>query len=462
MLEQRTTRRLQASWIVRLFVGFALLDAGSSSLYAAITDTGIHPPPTTGPYGFNSFTPDSAGFPAVGNTFVDPVFGSTIRRLTNDGNVPADDDIYAHHWCNANGTMCFNTQGGNLRIFNSTTGAILYSAQPTGSVRYEIAWDSIDPDKYYYYSGASLIRRSLTSQTNTTVKTFPATIQANGGSLNTQTRDGRYFTVRYGETNKVWDSQTDTIYSGSVTPLSGGGWVSISPDGNYMVTAAGGRAAPNTEHYSYPINHSTRSIGSTPTQFWGLCGDHGVLVSASNGRTYFVTFDCNNNPGLYAADVSVDQTGKTAAQQQTGSNRILISTTWFKANDGHLSACSKGANQNWAFADMETFSNDAFNSTPTGWVAYQQEILAMNVLTGEVRRLAQHRSRGLQNSGNGYWAEPKVSTSWDCSQVIWKSNFNASNRVTGYADTYGISNPLGASGGGDTTPPAAPVNLHIE
>jgi nucleoside-diphosphate-sugar epimerase len=61
----------------------------------------------------------------------------------------------------------------------------------------------------------SAVCRNLAEQ-RSVVKTFPSTLQANGGSLNTQDRSGRYFTVRYlntngVSTNKVWDSQTDTI-----------------------------------------------------------------------------------------------------------------------------------------------------------------------------------------------------------------------------------------------------------
>ena len=462
MLEQRTTRRLQASWIVRLFVVLALLEAGSSHLYAAITDNGIHPPPTTGPYAYNTFSPGAAGFPALGGTYVDPVFGTTIRRLTDIGANRGEDDSYAHNWCNANGTYCFYTGRSKspVSILNSTTGAVAYSGQPIGVATYEIFWHPTDPDKYFYWSGSSLRRRNLSAQTDTTMKTFPATLQTNGGSLNTVDRTGRYFTVRYGGTNKVWDSQTDTIYANAVTPLDSGGWVAITPDGNYLVTAAGGTGTPQKEHHSYAINHGTRTISTTPTQFWGLCGDHGVLVSASNGKNYLVTFNCHANAGVWRVDITLNQAGRTEAQQNAD-NLLLIPTRFGSTNDGHLTSVQVGPNANWIFYDSENFSNDPYNGGVLGWVAYNQEVMAANVLTGEIRRLAHHRSRGLTSSGVAYYAQPRISCSWDGSVVIWASNMNISS-PTGYADIYVINNPLGASGGGDTTPPAAPVNLHIE
>ena len=103
----------------------------------------------------------------------------------------------------ANGTFAF-TYGPT--IVEVATGRTVYSNQPAGLNGSELYWDALDPDKYYFFSGASLMRRNLSAQTNTTMKTFPATLQSNGGSVNIQSGNGRYFTVRYGGTNQVWDS----------------------------------------------------------------------------------------------------------------------------------------------------------------------------------------------------------------------------------------------------------------
>lgn len=402
---------------------------------------GVFAPPTSGSYAYNSFKAGATGFPGVGGTYTDPVFGGTVRRLS-DRKAAGDDDMYAHHWANANGSYAFQNSGGTGRVISTVSGAVLWSGAqvPRGSVGYEMAWDAIDPNSYYFYSGSSLMRRNLQTQTNTTVRTFPSTLQANGGSLNAQSADGRYFTVRYGGTNKVWDSQTNSLYSGAVTPLSSTGWVSITPDGNYLVTAAGPKSTPQREHHSYAINHGTKSVASAPTQFWGLCGDHGVLVSASDGKNYFVTFACHaNNPGLYAVDITLDQAGKSEQQQQAA-NRLLVPLSWQDV-DGHLSAVSKGPFRDWVFFSSETTS-DNYNATASGWTEYRQEIMAVNVVNGEVRRLAHHRSRGL---GDGsYWNQPRVSSSWDGSVVLWNSNFNVSS-PKGYADMYGILYPLGAT-----------------
>ena len=407
---------------------------------AFLTDIGIRLPPTTGTYTYNTFMPGAAGFPALGGTYTDPVFGGIVRRLTNLVGTVNFDNIYAHHWANANGTFAF-TYGPT--IVEVATGRTVYSSQPAGLNGSELYWDALDPDKYYFFSGASLMRRNLSAQTNTTMKTFPATLQANGGSVNIQSGNGRYFTVRYGGANQVWDSQLDVIYAGSVVPTSAGGWVGISPNGNYIINAG------SPQHYSQFIDHTTQTISPTQVMFWNLCGDHGDTVSASNGKTYLITMNCNNIPAVYRVDITLDQAGKSAAQQ-AAANQLLVPTTW--NDDSHFSAVSRGAFADWVFISTES-NADAFNSSVSGWTAYKQEIIAANVITLEVRRFAHHRSRNLPVQ---YGTSPRVSSSWDGSTVMWTSDFNISS-PTGYADTYAIQSPLGSTGA--TVP--APQNLQV-
>jgi hypothetical protein len=561
---------------------------GGEPTPAGLTDGGIHAPPTTGTYAYNTFMPGAAAFPAVGGTYTDPVFGTTIKRLSNVIGNANIDDIYSKHQANANGTLSFQRTLEGVNVINVNTGAIVHIDQPKGVAEFEMHWDALDPDKYYYFSGTSLVRRNLAAQTSSVIKDFgpevttavflsfvgstgtitrsagsfvgdgfvagstiivngtasnngiytintvtelvitvditvdvlvdegpvsasittasfvgstgtiarsagsfvadgfvagstiivngtaanngtytintvtelvitvditvdelvdegpvsasiTTALQANGGSLNIQSRDGRYFTVRYNGTNKVWDSQTDTIYSGSVQPLKSTGWVSITPDGNYIVNAAGFTPSPQIEHHSYPINHSTQSIGGTPTQFWGICGAHADILTASNGKNYYIGFGCHGtNPGLYRVDITLDQAGESEAQQQA-TNQLLIPLDW-NDNDGHLSAVSKGAFRDWVFLSTENAESDPYNGGTLGWTAYKQEIIAVNVLTLEVRRLAHHRSRGLAD--NNFWSQPRVSSSWDGSVVMWASNYNISS-PTGYADLYAIQSPLG-------------------
>src|SRR5688572_6921754 len=121
------------STIVRT-LGFAaaLITAVVTPAAAYVTDAGTHAPPSSGAYAyystFGTFGPDRPGFPGVGQTYVDPVFGSTVRRLTSGLGRPSGSDIYGKNgFWNADGTLMFHNDGSSKTIINTTTGAVVRS-----------------------------------------------------------------------------------------------------------------------------------------------------------------------------------------------------------------------------------------------------------------------------------------------------------------------------------------------
>lgn len=432
-------------------LGAVSVSAGGGGGTGGLTDSAIHPPPTTGAFAFNTFVPGSAGFPAVGQSYVDPVFGSTVRRISDRGQVVSAgaDDMYAHHWANANGTMIFDTSGrvaASLAIIDPLTGSALYSGQPVGSQRTDLNWDPLDPDKYYFFSGASLMRRNLAAQTSTTMHTFPGTLQFMGGTANWIDKTGTYFVVLLpGQLLTVWNKNTGHEYTGHPPGevVGGGGYEGMTPSGKYVVVAK------SNQFQSYLVDHVAETVSTTMIMSWSQCGDHGAFVSASNGHEYAVTFDCNLTGGVWRVDLELNQPAgisQAASNAQHAANQLLVGTTYANggaiSNDGHLSSVGTGPFTDWCFFDSETITSggttDPFNGGVSGWVAFEQEIIAINVVTLVVRRLAHHRSRGLQ-SGTNYWHQPRLSCSWDGSLVLWDSDMNIN--VTDYADMYGILNP---------------------
>ncbi len=407
--------------------------------WAFITDAASHPPPTTGAYAYYStygtFGPDRPGFPGVGQTYVDPVFGSTVRRLTNAMGQPPGSDIYGKNgFWNADGTLMFHNDGSSKTIINTTTGAVVRVNVP-GNFDGSFAPD--DPDTWYYFSGASLRKYSVATGTTSLVKTFSATLGALGGSVDWVDRTGRYMVLNIGGQARVWDKQNDVLYAGPVPGNAGDGWVGISPDAKYVVAAI-------DDKRSYAINHTTRTVNTTGVMFWSLCGGHGDLLSATDGKTYFVTFECYEEAAIYAVDVSLPQTETDAGRaQQRATNRKLMDTEW--ADDGHIAAAARGMFQDWAFISVES-NDDPFTGGVSGWRPYKQEIVMANVLTGELRRLAHHRSRGILGS---YFYQPRVSVSWDGTRVGWASNFGYAG--PDYGDIYAIE--LASAGSPPPPPP---------
>jgi Big-like domain-containing protein len=428
------------STIVRT-LGFAaaLITAVVTPAAAYVTDAGTHAPPSSGAYAyystFGTFGPDRPGFPGVGQTYVDPVFGSTVRRLTNAIGQPPGSDIYGKNgFWNADGTLMFHNDGSSKTIINTTTGAVVRSDVP-GNFDGSFAPD--DPDTWYYFSGASLRKYSVATGTTSLVKTFSATLGALGGSVDWVDSTGRYMVLNIGGQARVWDKQSDVLYAGPVPGNAGDGWVGISPDAKYVVAAI-------DDKRSFAINHATRTVNTTGVMFWSLCGGHGDLLSATDGKTYFVTFECYEEAAIYAVDVSLPQTETEAGRaQQRATNRKLMETEW--VDDGHIAAAARGMFQDWAFISIES-NDDPFTGGVSGWRPYKQEIVMANVLTGELRRLAHHRSRGILGS---YFYQPRVSVSWDGTRVGWASNFGYAG--PDYGDIYAIE--LGAAGPPPPPPP---------
>lgn len=139
---------------------------------------------------------------------------------------------------------------------------------------------------------------------------------------------------------------------------------------------------------------------------------------------------------LWRVDITNDAQGKSASEQQALPNNTRL----LKYADGqHVSTVAIG---DWAFISTED-GTDTFNSGTAGWYAYRQEIIALNVITGEVRRLAHHRSRSVDAE---YRSQPRVSAGWSGKVVGFASNFNQPGGGTPVVDIFAIPFPLSSGG----------------
>src|SRR6185503_15440412 len=95
-----------------------------------ITDTAVHAPPASGTFAYYAtygvFGPDQSGFPRLGENFVDPVFGGTIKRLTNEMGQQSESEIYSKNgYFNANGTLVHHRSPSGHNIINTSTGQVV-------------------------------------------------------------------------------------------------------------------------------------------------------------------------------------------------------------------------------------------------------------------------------------------------------------------------------------------------
>ena len=473
---------------------FSLAAATPSGAY--IDDQSIQKPPTSGAYAYGVFGPNDPAFPKIGAIYGgtgDPRFGGNVRRITSEFPNPSKSDIYSKNgFWSADGRLMFHLTTSEAKtVVNTATGA---GVEVPGD--YKGFDGSFAPDDpvggpytWYFFSGTTLMKHSISIAADgtpvvagaaATVHDFGVTVGPLGGSVDWIDNSGRYMVLNIGGVFRVWDRDSQTLY---VNPqpapvnadavVAGGGWIGMSPDARYVVvsTEDGSGNPGSDQQLSYEIIHSTRTV-SPAKLFWTLCGGHGDLVSAGDGNTYLVTFDCYGSsdgsamlPAIYAVNVAPatpvtgnDPLDETGRREQRRSNKKLFEVAW--GDDGHFSGVSKGALSDWAFVSIEsgedTFGRtlDAIKRSPEWWTRpYMQEIVMVNVVTCQVLRVAHHRSRSIDDT---YYYQPRVSASWDGTTAGWLSNFgqlqkNKQGRLStkpypGYADIYAV----------DISPPTLP------
>src|SRR5438445_9035678 len=431
-----------------------------------LIDALVHAPPATGSFAYNSFVPANT----VGASYRDPVFGTTVRRVTTDH---TSDDIYARNmWWNADETRylhrgcCANDHWDVIEV---ATGRVTHTGiTGYGGLAADGGFDPVDPNALYYFSGSSIHKVTLNAGgtwSDAIYFTTPGsqTILDNGGTINWMDASGHYMVVRYGPEPSMHVFDRQNLAAGpyanavdGVATAGSNGYAGLSPDGQYLVGYEDnvGIGVTGSTGVSWKLDHPNRAIAASPNYFWSLCGDHGSFISASDGRNYMVVTDCTAHAELWRVDITNNAAGLTEAQQRAlPNNKLLLAfPTW--TDFGHYATVAKGALKDWAFTSTED-SSDTFNSGTadangniTPWHAYRQEIVAINVITGEIRRVAHHRSR----QGTDYYDQPRLWVSWGGQWAGWSSDFNQS----GVHVIYAVQFSLTASP--DDTPPTVSLS----
>jgi hypothetical protein len=408
---------------------------------AFLTDTGTHTPPTRGRFAYETWTPDDRAFPDVNRSYVDPVFGEKIVRVTDIFPVASGDGIIYGingQW-NADMTAYLrDSPSGGVDLIHPFTGALIRANVPYPYTTTDaISFDPVNPALYYYTNGTQLVSYNINTAAITTVKTFSATLGGLGQSADWIDRTGRYFLLNHGNQLRIWDKQADVLYSGGVPVPTGSngippGWAGLSPDGNYVIISL------NPEHYSYQVDHANRRLITTAVMFWDACFDHGDVMSASDGQTYLMTADCLYGRGYYRVRVTNNAVGRGAAQLTLPGNvQLLPIGASNTAGNGHFACAAKGARQDWCYASIEDPADQLGNPGP--WYSYKQEIVLAHMLPPfEVRRLVHHRAR----PEGGFCRTARVNTSWDGTAVMFASPYSTPDTgECGYSDLYRIDMP---------------------
>src|SRR5262245_48730665 len=153
-----------------------------------LTDSSPHPPAN-----YDTFTPPAA----IGGTYVDSVFGPTVKRLSKatdiiGGGATVNSGVqveYASVRClNANNTVAYlQIRLGGKRLYDANGGGLIQDPADYGPLALQMRWSRTDPNILYYvepeafyYTGADVAGPSYLKSYNiqthaiTTIHTFAA------------------------------------------------------------------------------------------------------------------------------------------------------------------------------------------------------------------------------------------------------------------------------------------------
>ena len=421
---------------------FLLFVVPFATAFGQITTTQVELAPN-----YDTFTP-----PAAGGTYVDPVFGSTVKRVTYAIGTPNADRGGNLTWIeNEYSTMSpFNSDNSRFILVHQSyfglydgTGTFLKSLPMEINASSEPRWSRKDQVTLYYHYANQLKSYNTSTGATTVVHTFSEYSAISGNGEMDISLDGDHF-VFAGDNRYVFVYQISTDKKFTAFDTSGHNFDSmyITPDNHVTVTwlQAGTTRFSGIELFDTNMNF-LRQVAHA--------GGHMDVTRDTNGDEVLVWTNSND-----AQPIPNCNNGVVKIRLADATQTCLAQLDWSLAV--HISAPDGNGT---VFVDTEAPANP--EPTGSGWVAYTDELLQVKLDGSGVIRLAHHRSRPLSS----YIWQPKLSTSRDGTRLLYASNYDLQNidsYTTEYADTYMIT--LGTATT-STPPPTGSVTgsqLHFE
>ncbi len=385
--------------------------------FAYLADGAVHIP----------FQYSTALPPEAGSRFTDPVFGTTVRRVSNALATPnaAFTGRNLIFVMNEYATMTpFNQDNSRLLLLHQSYfalydggGSYIRDLPLEIHSRTEPRWSRNEPDVLYYVNGNQLKRYNVATGAASVVRTFTEYASIYGGGESDIGFDGNHF-VFVGDSRDVFVYEISTDTKGTVLDTTGlGGFdsVYITPDDNVLVSwYAGGEGRYHGielfDRNMRFLRQVSRWIGHMDVTR-DITGEEVLLlVNAGNPHP---PADCQN------AIVKI--------RLWDAQSTCLLRFDWSLAQ--HISAPDGNG---WFF--VSTYSPADFDPV-TKWPTYANEILQVKLDGTEVRRLAHHRSRPFDT----YNYTPRAAVSRDGTRLVYSSNWGLQAILgypIGYTDVY--------------------------
>lgn len=345
--------------------------------------------------------------PPLHQPFVDPVFGTTIVRITDPSQIGGGVTRVRHYYSKANP---FNADETRAVMFRSDGGVTLYDARawkPLKGLRLvssdpEIQWHPTDPNRFYFmdFVGNSPNVRAMYSydvrnDQRVLLRDFPEYDTARGRLEGNMDRGGRYYAL-LGYKGKrieafVYDVLEDRVSPRvAVTERMAGDWISVSQSGRYVVLMGGDRSRV----YDVQMKH----LRDLPEGSFG----HADLCLTEDGRDVMVYDGADHQIGPHRNINMVDLA--------TGDAVALVRIGW--GTTPHVS-CRNIDRPGWALISTQgpdrKYPNHDFEIF---WLRLDP--------SAEVRRIAHHHS---DREKGGYFAEQQAVSNRDGTKIVFASNW---------------------------------------
>ncbi|HEX8185796.1 MAG TPA: fibronectin type III domain-containing protein, partial [Blastocatellia bacterium] len=193
--------------------------------------------------------PPPPALPAAGGTFVDPVFGTTIMRVTdqNDGAFNATNYSYWPSF-NKDSTRLYIIAGGQATLYSfdpvnfriSNKRRLFLNNPPTGSVpnAEDSIWSGVEPDVILGHDGLKIWAYNVASSTYSLVKDFSGELPAGSIAQMSRSIDDNVFAFTLKNTSGgiagyvAWRRNNNSIYRVSTTNVDE---VQVDKTGQYLV-----------------------------------------------------------------------------------------------------------------------------------------------------------------------------------------------------------------------------------
>lgn len=376
--------------------------------------------------------------PALGASYVDPVFGTTVRRITAvdppgvGGTVGVVPEYPKAQAWNADMTrLLLRGTDASWHLYDGQTFAgPLPSSLPVGDI--EPRWSRTDPDTLTYLVGRSVRRYSVSARTSSLVGRFPELGEyITSGSEQETSADGRYFAVHgpllegEGGATISFTAAVIDLSTGTRGPLK----TIRRPPGNpndfldyVAITPNGGHVMVMWAYHGADLYRRSDWVYARRLTSWD---EHGDFCRDRDGRWWFV--QARYRPVENDEVVQASSPGGFPRRTLWRAPRFNLAL--------HIS-CRNTRMPGWAYVSSYW---DGLGQRPGGDpTPFENEVFALGLDSTPsapvVRRLAHTRMTERAD----YFDEPHATVRQDGRVVLLASNFGASVADEGYVDTYAV------------------------